>query len=116
MMAGLLLAAAGLALYFGFACLALAMPEHWAQACGEDDAPPGSTGLRPVGFAVLALAFVLCLLRDGPSFGSLLWVVMACASAVAVALSLAWKPRLLLPLAWLWGARSRKLKQSLSKS
>lgn len=145
MMAGLLLAA-GLVLFLGFACLALAMPEHWAQACAESasgaDAAKAAAdraygaaadraysaaaagqangaaaadaagaaagpaldrrGLRPLGYALLALALVLCLLRDGPSFGSLLWVVMGCAAALAVALSLAWYPRLLLPLAWLW--------------
>ncbi|XLZ69769.1 DUF3325 domain-containing protein [Massilia sp. SR12] len=102
MMAGFLFAAV-LASYLGFACLALAMPDHWLQVAGEDRQGHGRSGLRPAGCAMLVLAFVLCLLRDGPSFGSLLWVMMMGAAALAVALTLTWSPRLLLPLAMLWG-------------
>jgi hypothetical protein len=82
MTAGLLLVAAALASYLGFACLALAMPEH-------GPARP-LRWLRPAGCALLVLSYALCLLRDGVSFGSMLWVLLASAAAIAVTLTLAW--------------------------
>lgn len=100
MMPALLLAAACLAAYCGFACLALAMPEHWARVSGqESDVSPHRRRLRPVGFGLLAVAYLLCLWRDGAGFGSVLWVVLGAAAAMAVALTLTWRPTLLLPTA-----------------
>jgi len=49
---------------------------------------------------LLGIAYLVCVYRDGPSFGSLLWVVLISAAAIAVALTLAWHPRLLFPPAW----------------
>jgi len=96
--ATLLLIAASLACYSGFAGLALAMPRHWAAASGQRvTAAPHRRWLRPSGFSMLALAYALCVHRDGASFGSVLWAVLLPAAAVAVALTLAWRPRLLLP-------------------
>jgi hypothetical protein len=96
MMSALLLLAAGLASYVAFACLALTMPRHWAEANGQAAAfVPQRTWLRPCGFALLGLSYALCWYRDGTSFGSVLWVLLISAAAVAVALTLAWRPRLL---------------------
>ncbi|QGZ38149.1 uncharacterized protein DUF3325 [Pseudoduganella flava] len=91
-----LLAAAALC-YGGFACLALAMPDHWVQAGGRQEA--AATLCRPLrraGAMLLAAAYALCVCRDGASFGTLLWVVLVSAGALAVALTLTWRPHWLL--------------------
>lgn len=94
----LLLVAACLAAYGGFACLALAMPEHWARVSGQEgDVSPHRHLLRPLGFGLLAAAYVLCLWRDGAAFGSVLWTVLGAAAGMAVAFTLTWRPQLLLP-------------------
>jgi hypothetical protein len=92
-----LLAAALAASGCGFACLALAMPRHWADVAGT--APPTvtltarrSALLRIAGAAALALSFALALLRDGASFGSLLGLLVWSLGAVGVALTLTWRP------------------------
>lgn len=100
-MPALLLVAASLASYGGFACLALAMPRHWAEARGQRmDVVPHRRWLRPCGFLMLGVTYALCVHRDGTSFGSLLWVVLISAAAIAVALTLAWRPQFLLPAVW----------------
>lgn len=94
----LLLLLAMLASYAGFACLALAMPRHWTQAGGPRlRAAPPRRRLRGCGFALLGVAYALIVYRDGPGFGSVLAVVLLSASAIAVALTLAFRPRVLLP-------------------
>ena len=99
-MNAVLLLAAALACYGGFACLALAMPDHWEQAGGRPGAADGlRRPLRVRGYALLGLAFALCLTRDGASFGTLLWAVLTTAAAMAVAFTLTWRPRWLLALA-----------------
>lgn len=101
----LLLLAAGLASYGAWACLALAMPRHWAAANdraaanGERGAfASAPAGLRPGGCALQALAYALCWYRDGPAFGSVLWLLLMATAAFAVAFTLAWRPRLFRPL------------------
>lgn len=93
----LLLILAMLASYAGFACLALAMPRHWTQAGGPRlrAAPPRR--LRACGFTLLGVAYALSVYRDGPGFGSVLTVVLLSASAIAVAFTLAFQPRVFLP-------------------
>lgn len=94
----MLLIGAGMSSYAAFACFALAMPDHWQQAGGEPAAwTARRRGLRPSGTALLALAYALCAWRDGAAFGSLLWAMLASAGALAVAFTLTWRPRLLLP-------------------
>ena len=97
MMAALLLLLASAASYAGFACFALAMPDHWESA-GGDPGEQGARrhGLRLTGSVMLSLALALCVWRDGASFGPLLWVLLMSASAIAVALTLTWYPRLFL--------------------
>lgn len=90
MTAALLLAAASLAGYAGFMCLALAMPRHWAEVSGRKTGTAPHR-LRPCGFSLLGFAFALCVYRDGLSFGSVLWTVLLAAMAIAVALTLAWR-------------------------
>lgn len=90
----LLLLAVG-ASYCGFACLALAMPDYWQQAGGDVSRQPPQRRLRLTGAALLAAMLALCLWRDGPGFGALLWGVLLTAGAIAVAFTLTWRPRLL---------------------
>jgi hypothetical protein len=92
-----LLLAAGLVSYVAFVCLALAMPRHWTEVSGQTVAfVPQRTWLRPCGFALLGLSYALCVYRDGPSFGSVLSVLLISAAAIAVALTLTLRPRLLM--------------------
>lgn len=109
-MSALLLIAAYLASFCGFACLALAMPRHWRDASGQRvDVVPYRTWLRPCGFLLLGIAYAVCVYRDGASFGGVLWVVLISAAAIAMAVTLAWRPQLLLPRVCLplLGARRR---------
>lgn len=109
MMPALLLAAAALASYAGFACLALAMPQHWSEASGRAvEVAPHRQRLRPCGFLLLGLAFALCWHRDGASFGTLLWLVLLSAAAAAVALTLSWQAHWLLPAGWRGRLRRRR--------
>lgn len=95
MISALLLVAAALAAYGAFACLALSMPRHWAAASGQKlTVVPHRRWLRPGGFALLGVACALCVYRDGPGFGAVLWVVLISGAALAVAFTLAWQPRL----------------------
>ena len=61
----LMLVAACLASYGGFACLALAMPEHWERWRGRSPRAVPWRWLRPAGLGLLALAYGLCVWRDG---------------------------------------------------
>lgn len=99
----LLLAAAVLSCTVGFGWLALAMDVHWAQAWevpGQTKAPaPAAPGtvrwLRGAGAAALAAALGLCLAADHASMAVLVWIMALAAGALAVAMTLAWRPTLL---------------------
>ncbi len=96
MMSSLLLLIALGASYTGFACMAVAMPDHWSRAGGNPHRPAThARKFRRAGAALLCLALTLCILRDGAGFGVILWAVSMSASAIAVALTLTWHPRLL---------------------
>ncbi|WP_220348330.1 DUF3325 family protein [Alkalilimnicola ehrlichii] len=99
MVDGMLLAVIVVCAYLGMAMLALSQPPHWRRVAGEPGAPPGCPR-RPRRIAVLLLAasLVVALLRDGPVFGSVLWVMVLSAAAAAVAVTLAWQPRTLAQL------------------
>lgn len=90
----LLLLATFAAAYGGFLCLALSQQRHWRVWL------PGRQLTRPAQWALRAPgAGLLALLRDGPSFGSLLWATAISLAALGVAFSLSWQPRWLRPLA-----------------
>ena len=98
-MQGVLLLGTALAAYLGFALLALGQGRHLRRVAALD--PP--RGLRLLALRVaagiaLALSLTLALLRDGPSFGALLWATAVSLAALAVALTLAWRPLWLRPL------------------
>jgi len=47
---------------------------------------------RAIAATLLTTSLALALLRDWPSFGSLLWATMISLAALAVAFALAWRP------------------------
>ena len=100
-MAEVVLGAALAAGYLGFALLALAQPRHWHAVIGRTAAPPPRpVALRSAGWSGVACAFALVLQRDGAAFGSVLGILLLTVCAAAVALTLAWRPKVLAPVAW----------------
>ncbi len=86
--------------YLGFALLALGQSKHRRTVKAADLKTPFRSAIpRCLGALALATSLALALLRDGPSFGALLWVTVLTAGAIAVAFTLAWRPKWLRPLA-----------------
>ncbi|AEG13411.1 hypothetical protein Sbal183_0101 [Shewanella baltica OS183] len=84
--------------YLSFALFALSQVRHWRVVF--DKALPTQREvllLRSLGILMLSISLALSLVRDGASFGSLLWITMIGVAALAVALTLAWRPRWLRP-------------------
>ena len=97
--AALLIALAATA-YLGFALLALSQNRHWRSVTGT--ATPTALVafvLRALAGLALATSLTVALLRDGPSFGALLWATVLSTAAIAVAFTLSWRPHWLWPLA-----------------
>lgn len=95
-----LIAATALALS-GMAWLALAMEVHWGQVMHRPATQPPRTRqlLRGLGALALLLSLLACLMADRPSMAALVWIMLMAGSAVAVALTLSWRPRWLRALA-----------------
>lgn len=88
----LTLAAFALALW-GFALLALSQERHVEHVFGRHARPaPRLRVQRATGFTAIGLGLPACVAAEGAAFGSLLWVVLVCAAAMAVALTLTWRP------------------------
>ncbi len=97
----LLLAAAVFCSFCGMAWFALAKQPHWAQIRAQQPLTAQRVRrLQDLGTAALALSLVLCLRADAASMAALVWVMTLSASALFVALTLAWRPRW---LGWLLG-------------
>jgi hypothetical protein len=98
-----LLTAAALCSTAGMGWLAVAMKPHWSQVRGAQPlAEHRVVTLRVFGALALAAALVLCLLADHASMAALVYVMTLTASALLVAFTLAWRPRLLSVLvAWM---------------
>jgi len=99
MVDAVLLGASFVCAFSGMGWLALAMKPHWAQVRGAVplSEPPART-LRVIGVTGLSLSLATCLAADHVSMASLVWVMTLGASALAVAMALAYAPRLLIPL------------------
>ena len=88
------------------AWLALAMEAHWSQVRSR-----GLYGarvarrLRWLGTGALLLSLSACLFVDHASMAALVWVMTLSAAALAVAMVLAYRPRLLWWLAVVCGPR-----------
>jgi hypothetical protein len=104
--------AAFVASYTGFAFLALRQkPHHSVVAADKTRAPLASALLQrnlALGSALLALSGSCCLLAQGPSFGSILWVLLLGAGAMSVLFTLSYRPHWLRPL-WRATCRARPL-------
>jgi hypothetical protein len=89
----MLLAAALLAT--GFALLAWSQERHCETLFGSaaDLHPRRVRRLRALGAASIAAALPVCIGAEGAGFGSLLWVVLMGACAMAIALLLTWRPQ-----------------------
>jgi hypothetical protein len=89
-----LLGAAAAASVLGFGWLALAMDTHWAQAHGPAAQKRGvARRLRVVGALAITLSLGLCLAANHPSMAVLVWIMLLAGSAVAIAMTLAWRPQ-----------------------
>ena len=95
-----LLVAALLTCLVGMGWLALAMEAHWLQVRGGHPSRAGVLRLRILGALALAASLVLCLAADHASMALLVWVMALAGAALAVALTLTWRPRWLRLLAW----------------
>lgn len=99
-----------LAGYMSFAGLAVAQERNWRRAGGENRPSTARTlVLRIAGAAGLILALVAALVRDGPSFGALLWITSLSLSALAVTATLTWRAHWLRLLAAGAGSSDRGL-------
>lgn len=95
----LILIACLLALW-GFALLALSQARHLARVLEKNRPPaPSHRAQRATGFIAIGLCLPACITAQGASFGSLLWLMLTCAAAMVVALTLTWRPQCLRPLA-----------------
>ena len=95
-----LLIAIAAAAYLGFALLALSQGRHWRSVTGTTTRTAlEAFVLRALAGLALATSLAIALLRDGPSFGALLWATVLSTAAIAVAFTLAWRPLWLRPLA-----------------
>ena len=76
----------------GFALLAFSQRQHWPLLRRARQNPP-TLPLRLMGAALLALALLPAICRDGVAFGLLLWsVTMTLAAAVVVVILLRLSP------------------------
>lgn len=80
--------------FCGMVWLALAKRSHWAQLRGAEPLTANrARGLQALGSAALLVSMLLCLRADAASMAALVWVMTLSASALLVALTLAWRPR-----------------------
>jgi hypothetical protein len=92
-----LLVGAWLLTLAGLAWFALTLDAHWRQVRGAAPAPRHAV-LRGLGTAALCASLLLCLRADHVSMAPLVWVMSLATGALAVAFTLAWRPRWLAPL------------------
>lgn len=92
-------ALAGLmAAWLGFALLALSQERHLSRVDPSNSHPALSRpAQRAIGFIAIGASLVCCIAGQGASFGTLLWVLSLSAAAMAIALTLTWRPH------WLYG-------------
>lgn len=88
----------------GFAFLALSQKRHWRTVLRGEAPEAGQVRiLRAAGSLGLAISLFAAVLRDGLSFGILLWVLGMSVTAFCVALTLTWRPGWLKPLTRFYG-------------
>lgn len=101
--ATLLLASFALS-WLGLALLASSQAQHRsAMAMTRAPSPRRRMIQRGAGGLLLLLALASAYLRDGPSFGAVLWLLLLSLAAATVAFVLAWRPRWLSAIARMSG-------------
>ena|SRR5688572_2362000 len=86
--------------FAGMSWLALAMKPHWVQVRGAvPHSEPLARRLRFIGGTCLTLSLALCLALSHASMAFLVWVMTLSATALLVAMTLAYAPRSLVWLA-----------------
>jgi hypothetical protein len=83
---------------FGLGWLALAMDVHWKQVRTDQLSAARVKIMRCLGSVALLASFLFCLAVDHVSMASLVWIMLLAASALTIAFTLSWYPRLLSPL------------------
>ena len=102
MVKAILLLAAFLICTCGMAWLALSLEPHWRQLRTGRPAPAQVRQLRLLGWIAIIGSLPICLAADHASMAALVWIMTLAAAALAVAFTLTWRPRLLVPLvAWI---------------
>lgn len=97
----LLLMSACILVLLGFALLALGQERHAARVSQSNRAlSPTNRAQRAIALGAIALGLPCCIASQSGGFGSLLWVVLMSAAAMAVAFTLTWQAHWLRPLAW----------------
>jgi len=80
--------------FAGWSLLAGSQPKQFSRIVRHGHlSTPLRIVLRCAGAALLLAALVTLIRSEGPSFGALVWFCLLSASAMAVALVLAWLPR-----------------------
>ena len=88
-----LMLAAGVAALWGFALLALSQERHFFRVFGSNiESAPAKSSQRATGFITIGLSLPACIAAQGGGFGSLLGVLLICATAMTIALTLTWRP------------------------
>ena len=93
--------AAFAASYVGFALLALRQGPHHSAVAEVRRAQPSAAARRRnlwLGASALALSFAICWIARGPSFGTILWVLLLAVSGLCVMFTLTYRPRWLRPV------------------
>jgi hypothetical protein len=77
----------------GLSLFALSQLRHWRTVSGSPSLSRRPAVLmRVTGFVLVSLSLPVALWRDGPSYGSLMWVCTLSASAMVVVVLLTWWP------------------------
>jgi hypothetical protein len=93
--------------YAAFACLALAQKQHWRTVAGPTHCPTGIQSLlRTLGAVLLFAGVTLSLaLEEAVSFGVILYLTSLTIAGAMVAVTLAFWPRLFVPIVRACGGR-----------
>ncbi len=105
----LLLLAALATACLGCALLALSQSRHWRLVNGGQVSPSatGTAAMRGLAVVMIVAALGFAFGRDGAAFGALLWSTLVSLAAAVTALTLAWSPHWLRPIAWPFRSHSR---------
>ena len=94
----LLFGIASLVALYGTIALALSLERNWALVEARPLPRGRRKALRLAGWSALAVALAALIWADGASFAVLSWLLVLATSAILVALVLAYRPGLLLPM------------------